>query len=184
MKEKYTFRLFPTEIQKELIETNYFCSKFIYEYYIKKIQYDEEVNGLKFGEDFTEFGYDKYITQLKKLDDYSFLKDASILALQGGMRKLFHDVYNSRERKGVKYPPYRLLKKQEIAYSIQQKKKEKHIYICSYGIQVPKIGKIQMNQTSYIPYNQKIKEITIYKTKTGMYYVTISFFEDENALDK
>ena len=41
-----------------------------------------------------------------------------------------------------------------------------------------------MNQTSYIPYNQKIKEITIYKTKTGMYYVTISFFEDEKTLDK
>lgn len=179
MKKKYTFRLFPTEVQKELIETNCFCSKFIYEYYIKKIQYDEETECLEFGKDILEFEYDKYITQLKKNDNYSFLKESSSLALQGGMRKLFHDIYISRKSKKEKYPSYKLPVRQQIAYSMKQSKNENHFYLCPLGIKIPKIGVIQMNQTTYIPYTQKIEEITIYRTKTGMHYITIFFFEDE-----
>ena len=180
MGKKYTFRLFPTEEQKEFFDKNFFCSRFIYEFFIGKIQYDEEVNKLEAGKgSLVEYEYNKFIPPMKREKEYTFLKEADSKALQGAMKKLFRDVYISRENHKSKYPLYKLPKNQTGSYLITQNIKESSMYITAYGLKVPKIESIQMNQTKYVSYNQKIKEVTIYKTLHDRYYATIIFFDNE-----
>ena len=116
---------------------------------------------------------------MKREKEYTFLKEADSKALQGAMKKLFRDVYISRENHKSKYPLYKLPKNQTGSYLITQNIKESSMYITAYGLKVPKIESIQMNQTKYVSYNQKIKEVTIYKTLHDRYYATIIFFDNE-----
>lgn len=175
MERKFTFRLFPTEEQKKFFDINFYCSRVVYEYFLKKIKYDEEVKKLEFGKSIFEFGYDKILTQLKKQNDFSFLKEADSKSLQGAVNKLFHDVHNSREYHGIKYPVYKLLKNQKNLYRIMQNLNEKSIYLCSYGLKVPKIDVVQLNQTHYISSSWKITKVDIYQTYTDRYYAKITF---------
>lgn len=184
-KQEITFRLFPTEEQKKFFDKNFFCSRFIYEYFIKRIQYDEEVNDMEFGkEGLTEWDYDKKIPELKKFEEYSFLREADSRALQGAMTKLFRDVWMSRKNHRKKYPEYKLPVKEQNSYTTVKNKDYTGLYISSYGLKLPKIEYIQINQTRRIPYNWKIAKVKVYQTKTDRYYATITFDIIENTEEK
>lgn len=176
MEKEFTFRIFPTDEQKKFFEKNFYCSRFIYEYFLPKIQEDEEKNHLEFGEEYLNpWVYDKKITKLKQQEGYEFLQEVGITALQGAMKKLFAKVHVSRKQKKIKYPPYQLAKNKKNSFLVLQNTNGIGIYLCSHGLKIPKIEYIQINQTQFVPNQWKMKEVEIYETPQGLYYAHLNY---------
>lgn len=179
MKKEFTFRIFPTDEQKEFFEKNFYCAKFIYEHFLPQIKEDEEKNNLEFGKKpLTEYEYDKRITKLKQEKDYEFLQEVGITALQGAMKKLFAKVHISREQKKVKYPEYKLSKNKRNSFLVLQNTTTIGIYLCPDGLKIPKIDYIPVQQTEFVSRKWKMQEAEIYETPDGLYYTHL-IFDDE-----
>ena len=100
----YKYRIYPTEEQKVLIEKTFGCSRLVY-------------NHLLFLSNQTKYmGYTQssaVITNLKKLEDYVFLKEVDSMALQESARDL-QRAYNNFFR-GLKEK-----KQEQVIYAIRE----------------------------------------------------------------
>ena len=171
MEKKITFRLFPSEKQKKLFDINFRCTRIVYNYFAELVKNDKEI-----GVELSEWDYDKYLPPLKNSDDFAFLKEPDSKTLQGAINKLFKDMGIARRFKKDVYPVYKLRKNQKNFYRVlQDQKKEKAIYLCAYGLKLPKVGFVQLNQKCYISPNWKISGADIYQTYTDKYYAKITF---------
>lgn len=77
---RYNFRFYPTDIQRAELAQTFGCARFVYNWGVQLGRDSEKVPS--FGE------YSKRLTQLKKQEDTSWLRDVSSVALQQSLRNL------------------------------------------------------------------------------------------------
>jgi len=164
----YKFRIYPTKDQSTKIDETFRSVKFIWN---KNV---EIFNSYKKGEKITY----KSTTILRQ--EFEFLQKSSYCALQQ-MERNFQDTlkqfFNKKRKKKLGRPKF---KKEQNSYQLTNKKyniRGKKIYL-------EKIGLVKIEIDRNIPTNVKYYSCTVSKSKSGKYFVSIAFSQDEQIFEK
>ena len=168
-------RIYPDSVQKDFISKQLGCCRLIYNKLLdyKKIQYEQNKQKCSL----SQLG--KYLTNLKKQDEYLFLNDVYSVCLQQSLNDLMV-AYNNFFKFNKGYPKFKSKKdkKQTCKFS-NTIFKYKHDKIKGNRITLIKqlkniLFKCSRKNEIYLNHNQKyIQSITLVKTTTGKYYLSI-----------
>lgn len=161
----YKFRLYPNKTQANLIDRTIGCTRFIYNCMLadKIKHYKDTKQSLK-----------NHPAQYKK--EFEFLKEVDSLALANAQMNL-EIAYNNffrRLKQGKKelgFPKFKSKRKATWSYTTNNQKGSIRIENCK--IKLPKVGFVKIIQHRGIPDEQIIKSVTITKTRTNRYYISI-----------
>ena len=158
------FRIYPNKMQKNLIDHTFGCSRLIYNrgLELRKKSYDDG-NPIGYSET------SKMLTELKKSDEYSFLKDVDSIALQQALRDL-DKAYKSFFKKQSSFPVFKSKRSAKQSYRTQYQKN--NITIVGKYIKLPKLGYVKIKQSREIC--GKINNVTVERTLTDKYFVVLN----------
>ena len=163
----YKFRIYPNEEQEILLSKHFGCSRFVYNYFLneRKEQYQKDNKSDNY------YKQAKSLTELKKQDEYNWLKEVNSQTIQFALRNL-DTAYDRFFRKLAQFPKFKS-RKHKNTFTIPQfgVVKDGKIFIPKFkdGIKV-NLDKREIKG--------KIGKMNITKTPTGKYYVSI-FTEQE-----
>lgn len=174
----YKFRIYPSEIQKELIEKSFGCTRFIYNNMLAlQIKtYEEE------GKSYSKYDLVKMIPSLKK--EYEWLKEVDSTCLQATVDDLDSAYQNFfREiKKGNNQGFPKFKSKRNPKRSFKSKCVNNNITIKDNLIKLPKLKWVRAKITQSI--DGKILNATVSKTPTGKYFVSLCCKVDIEQLSK
>ena len=159
------FRLKPNKTQIKLLNQNFGCTRFIYNHCLamKKELYKDDK------QKFNYVDMCRHITDLKKYEETSWLRDADNISLQQSTRDLCTAFQNFFEHR-VRFPKF-------------HKKNAKQSYRTRVGkiignrVRIPKIGMVKFIQSRDI--YGRILNATITKTASSKYFISFCVeFED------
>lgn len=160
----FKFRIYPNKSQQEILAKNFGCCRFVYNYFLNKAIQNYKENK-KFN---SIYDNQKELTKLKKLEQYSFLKEADSQALNSSLTNLGYS-YSRFFKKFSGYPKF---KKKSYSQSYTTYNICNSIcFIKENQIQMPKIGLVKIKKHRQI--EGRIVSGTISKTTTGKYYVSL-----------
>jgi putative transposase len=102
MKKSYKFRFYPSQEQETLLKKTIGCTRFIYNYFLSLKQE-------KYNQDKTTISYNKtskLLTELRKTEEYLFLKEVNYVSLQQSLRHL-DKAYNNFFKRKTKFPNFK-----------------------------------------------------------------------------
>ena len=190
-KKAYKFRIYPTKKQAKLIDKTFGCCRFVFNYSLAtQKQKDEmwyiveemvqqgyfEENNWR-GEFFDKTNSIKDIAKLKKTHDW--LKEVDSIALQSTVENL-GIAYDKYYKKTGGKPKFKS-KKNEIQ-SYTTKLINGNIEIIGKRIKLPRLGLVKIKNSRTI--NGGIKRVTVSKTKSNKYFVSILCDVDIQELPK
>lgn len=176
----YKFRLYPIKEQAILINKTIGCARFVFNYSLgKQVNKDKmwyiveemvqcgqfQQNNWK-GEFFNKKDSINAIKELKT--NYPFLKEVDSIALQSSVENL-DNAYSRYYKKLGEKPRFKSKKNEVQAY--KTKMVNNNIKVLDNHIQLPKLGKVKFAKSKEVI--GKIKNVTIRRTKTGKYFVSI-----------
>ena len=174
----YKFRIYPSEIQKELIEKSFGCTRFIYNNMLAlQIKtYEEE------GKSYSKYDLVKMIPSLKK--EYEWLKEVDSTCLQAAIDDLDSAYQNFfREiKKGNNQGFPKFKSKRNPKRNFESKCVNNNITIKDNLIKLPKLKWVRAKISQTI--NGRILNATISKTPTGKYFVSLCCKVDITQLEK
>ena len=174
----YKFRIYPSEIQKELIEKSFGCTRFIYNNMLAlQIKtYEEE------SKSYSKYDLVKMIPSLKK--EYEWLKEVDSTCLQATVDDLDSAYQNFfREiKKGNNQGFPKFKSKRNPKRSFESKCVNNNITIKDNLIKLPKLKWVRAKITQSI--DGKILNATVSKTPTGKYFVSLCCKVDIEQLSK
>lgn len=162
----YKFRLYPNNAQTELLAKHFGCTRFVYNYFLNQRKEQYKLNG-KSDNYYVEA---KSLTELKKQEATAWLKDVNAQTLQFAIRSL-ETAYTNFFKKRAKFPKF----------------KSKH---SKNSFTVPQFASIADNRLFIHKFKEGIKcrvhreikgkigKVTISKTPSGKYFVSV-FTEEE-----
>lgn len=180
MYKAYKFRIYPNEEQKIFINKTFGCSRYVYNYYLSKIQTDGYTNSYNNIKDYTNVL--KYNSPfLQEIDSIVIRK--SLFNLEDAFKKLFNKTggypkfkskynrssYNTTAVNGI----YKNKKYCNIELDLENKR-----------VKLPKLKWVKINGYRNLKnINGEIKNATISKEATGKYYVSI-LIEIDKKIEK
>lgn len=174
MLKSIKIRIYPDDVQKEFISKQLGCCRLVYNklLYYKKTQYEQN----KLNISWKELG--KYLTNLKKQDEYLFLNDVYIQSLQQSIMDLIK-AYDNFFKLHKGYPKFKSKKdtKQTCRFTnmiFKNKRKINGNRITLIKQLKNILFKCSRKNEIYLNHNQnKIHSITLTKTATNKYYLSI-----------
>ena len=174
----YKFRLYLNEKQKETFSKYFGCSRVVWnkalelrESYYKEHKNDKAKEGLNY--------YDtaRFLRELKQKEEYKWLKESNSQSLQQTLMDL--DKAFKAFFKGIsKYPNYKK-KTNRQSFRVPQ-----FFNFTDNLLYLPKMGKgIKMEIHREFP-RDKVKQLTVTKTPTGKYFVSITVDDRKEAPSK
>ena len=174
MQKGIKFRIYPNREQQNLINQTFGCCRFIYN---KGLAMRNEAyeNGNKIGYVQTS----AILTELKKCEDFAFLKVVDSVALQQSLRDLDRGFMNFFQKRAA-HPTFKSKHNHHQAYrTINQRN---NIRIAGRYIKLPKLGYVKIRQSMEVG---KIKNVTIERTPTGKYFAVLNVeFEPQPRQNK
>ena len=163
MEKAYKLRIYPNIEQTILINKTLGCSRYIFNsgLALRKDNYDKGLLA-----NYSETS--KMLTSLKQDEDTSFLKEADSIALQQSLRDLdtaFKNFFFKRNG----YPKFK--SKHDYKQSYRTINQGNNIRFEGNCIKLPKIGLVKVKNS--FKEIGKIHSVTVSKTKTNKYYVSI-----------
>ena len=163
------FKLKPNKTQIKLLNQNFGCTRFIYNHCLamKKELYKDDK------QKFNYVDMCKHITDLKKYEETSWLKNADNISLQQSARDLCTAFQNFFEHR-ARFPKF-------------HKKSAKQSYRTRVGkiignhVRIPKIGMVKFIQSRDI--YGRILNATITKTASNKYFISFCVELDDNFTD-
>ena len=168
------FRLYPDDEQKMMLAKIFGCARLVYNKAYEWFLKDYAMYRLTKSSGTMPEGYVKYsfagmcrkVTELKKTDEYAFLKEVDSTALQQKLKDF--DTAVSRFFKGEANFPKPKSKINRQTYrtvnpSVKIGDGGKYIYL-------PKVGHVRIKKTRDIG---KIHSVTVIKERSGRYYISI-----------
>ena len=163
MQKGVKFRIYPNREQKNLINQTFGCCRFIYN---KGLTMRNEAyqNGNKIGYSQTSV----MLTELKKCDDFSFLKVVDSIALQQSLRDLDRGFVNFFQKRAA-HPVFKSKHNHHQSYrTINQ---GDNIRIVGRYIKLPKLGYVKVRQSMEIGH---INNVTVERTPAGKYFAVLN----------
>ena len=157
----YKYRLLPNKKQEEILARYFGAVRFVYNHFLaeRKKQYDKTSKSDNY------YAQAKALTNLKKQEEYSWLKEVNSQTLQQSLRHL-ETAYTNFFRGNARFPRFKA-KKNGGSFNVPQ--------FCSVAdgrIFIPKFK----NGIKIVEHRQfigKIKNMTISVTPSGKYFVSI-----------
>ena len=164
------FRAYPNKEQQNLINRTLGCSRMIYNkgLSMRNIAY---AAGDKIGYNQTS----SMLTELKKQEDYAFLKEVDSIALQQSLRDLDRGFKNFFAKRAA-HPRFK--SKHDHHQSYRTMNQGNNIRITGRYIKLPKLGYIKIRQSMEIGH---INHVTIERTPTGKYFSSSMWISTRNS---
>jgi putative transposase len=161
MIKAYKYKLLPNDEQKCLLNKHFGSIRFIYNYFLneRKNEYETNKNTLNY--------YDnaKALTELKKHDDYNWLKEINSQSLQDSLKNL-ETAYKNFFKYKKGFPKFKS-KKHKNSFAVPQS-----VDVINDELHIPKF-KNGIKLIKHRPFHGIIKSCTISKTTTNEYFVSI-----------
>ena len=169
MQKGVKFRAYPNKQQQNLINQTLGCCRLIYNKGLA-MRNGAYSNGEKIDYNQTS----AMLTELKKSDDFAFLRDVDSIALQQSLRDLDRGFKNFFEKR-ARHPQFKSKHNNHQSYrTINQ---GDNIRIVGNYIKLPKLGYVKIKQSMKVG---RINNITMEHTPTGKYFVVLNVdFEPE-----
>jgi putative transposase len=158
----YKFRISPNEEQEILLSKHFGCSRFVYNHFLneRKEQYQKDKKSDNY------YVQAKTLTDLKKKEEYNWLKEVNSQTIQFALRSL-DTAYVNFFRGNAQFPNFKS-RKHKNTFTIPQ-----FGLVKDNRILIPKFkGGIKVNLDKR-EIKGKIGKMNITKTPTGKYYVSI-----------
>lgn len=169
MQKGVKFRAYPNKEQQNLINQTLGCCRLIYNKGLA-MRNDAYSNGEKIGYNQTS----AMLTELKKSDDFAFLKQVDSIALQQSLRDLDRGFVNMFQRR-ARHPVFK--SKHNHHQSYRTVNQGNNIRIVGNCIKLPKLGYVKIKQSMEVGH---INHVTVERTSTGKYFVILNVdFEPE-----
>lgn len=168
----YKFRIYPSKEQQSILARYFGSVRFVYNHFLaeRKQQYEETQHS----DDY--YKQAKSLTELKKQEEYSWLKEINSQTLQHALRHL-ETAYVNFFRGTAKFPNFKS-KKNKNSFSVPQ-----NCSLSSGRIYIPKFKEgIRIKEHRKV--KGIVKSMTISLTPTGKYYVSILTEELYEAIQK
>ena len=169
MQKGIKFRIYSNREQKNLIHQTLGCCRLIYNrgLAMRKESYEE---GKKIG--YTQTS--AMLTELKRQEEFAFLKAADSIALQQSLRDLDRSFVNFFQKR-ASYPTFK--SKHNRFQSYRTVNQKDNIRIVGRYIKLPKLGFVKIRQSMEVG---KINHVTIEYTPAGKYFAVLNIdFEPE-----
>ena len=164
MNKGVKFRAYPNKEQQDLINRTFGCCRLIYNKGLA-MRNDAFASGQK---GFKYAQTSSMLTELKKQDDFAFLKEVDSIALQQSLRDLDRGFKNFFEKR-TGYPRFKSKGNNHQSYrTINQ---DNNIRIVDKHIKLPKLGYVKIKQSMEVGH---INNVTIERTPTGKYFVVLN----------
>jgi len=157
MFKAYKYRIYPDAQQTELINKTIGCTRFVYNTLLADCM-----------KQYKETGKSKIKTPASLKEEYEWLKEVDSLALCNAQMNL-NTAYSKFFRKQSRFPIFHSKKNSHQSYTTNNVGGQ--IRIEKGKLRLPKLGLIKTVFHRYC--YGKIKSVTVSKTKTGKYYVSI-----------
>lgn len=171
VEKAYSFRIVPNKEQKELINKNIGCTRFVFNHFLAKAK-EDKYQSYTF--------YSSQLPQLKK--EYEWLKEVDSISLQQSLKDL--DKAFKRFFSGLAgFPKFKSKRKHRQSYRTQYFKRKsgtESIEIKGDKIKLPKLGWVKFRKSREV--KGEIQNVTIRKPKTGKYYISICVQEQIKEL--
>lgn len=156
----YKFRLYPN-IEQEIMFTKTFgCVRFIYNKMLSdKIKHYEE----------TKQKLNNTPAQYKS--EFEWLKEVDCYALCNAQMNLQSAYNNFFRTPKMGFPKFKSRKNQKDSYTTNNL--SGNVAIVDGKLKLPKVGYVKVRQHRNIPENQKLKSVTISRTRSGKYFASI-----------
>ena len=170
MNKGVKFRVYPNKEQQNLITQTFGCCRLVYNKGLA-MRNDAYANGQKVGYNQTS----AMLSELKKSDNFAFLKAVDCIALQQSLRDLDRGFRNMFEKR-ARHPKFKSKRNNHQSYrTINQ---GNNIRIVGKYIKLPKLGYVKIKQSMEVGH---INNVTIERTPTGKYFVALNVdFEPEH----
>ncbi|TQS72195.1 IS200/IS605 family element transposase accessory protein TnpB [Ornithinibacillus gellani] len=158
----YSFRIYPTKKQTELINKTIGCSRFVFNHFLAiwNHTYNETGKGLS---------YNTCSAQLPQLkQELTWLKEVDSIALQSSLQNLA-DAFLRFFKKQNKAPRFKSKKNHVQSYKTKQT--NGNIAIIENKIKLPKLGLVRFAKSREV--RGRIIHATIRRNPTGKYFVSI-----------
>ena len=169
MQKGVKFRIYPNKNQRGLINQTFGCCRFIY-----NTGLDMRNKAFRDGEKANYSKTSTMLTELKRNDEFSFLRDVDSIALQQSLRDLDQGFVNFFQKRAG-YPRFKSKHNNHQSYRTMNQNNK--IRIVGKYIKLPKLGYVKIRQYMEIGH---INNATIKRTPTGKYFVVLNVkFEPE-----
>lgn len=166
MLKSYKYRLYPNKEQEEYFAKCFGCVRFIYNRMLSdKIDYYKE----------TKQKLNNTPAQYKK--EFPWLKEVDSLALANAQMNLQAAYNNFFTRPEVGFPKFKSKKNHYYSYTTNNQKGS--VSISDRYIKLPKIGLVRVKK--HRDFEGIIKSVTVSKTPSGKYYVSVLVNCEEQA---
>ena len=163
MQKGIKFRIYPNREQKNLINQTLGCCRLIYN---KGLAMRNEA--YKTGNKISYSQTSAMLTDLKKQEEFAFLKVVDSIALQQSLRDLDRGFVNFFQKRAA-YPVFKSKHNHHQSYrTINQ---NKSIRIVGRYIKLPKLGYVKIRQSMEVG---KINYVTVERTPTGKYFAVLN----------
>ena len=160
MFKAYKYRIKPNKAQELKLNQFFGCARFIYNWGLNRKSEVYSTNNTNI----SCFDLIKEVVQLKKSENFSWLKDTYAQTLQMSLRNL-DNAYTSFFKKKSGFPKFKKkFNRQSLQYSQGVKIKDNKIFL-------PKIGWVKYHNSR--DFSGDIKTVTVSKNPSGEYYVSI-----------
>lgn len=175
MIKSYKVRLEPTKEQMEMLFRTSGCARFVYNWCLA-FQKERREQGEKF---VSAMGMSKYLTALKKQDEYSWLKEVDSIALVGAYTDACTSFKNffrgCKKGKKIGYPKFKSKKHSTPAFMPNYQA----IKFNENQVKLPKVGIVKLSRKNYIPIVKKYSNPRV--TFDGLnWYISVGVEEAEN----
>ncbi|MEE8835643.1 MAG: IS200/IS605 family element RNA-guided endonuclease TnpB [Eubacteriales bacterium] len=169
MQKGIRFRAYPGKQQKIMINQTLGCCRLVYNKGLA-MRNDAFSNGQKAGYKQTS----AMLTDLKRQEEYAFLKEADSIALQQSLRDLDRGFINFFEKRAG-HPQFK--SKHNNRQSYRTVNQGNNIRIVGKYLKLPKLGYVKIRQSMEVGH---IHNVTVERTPTGKYFVVLNVeFEPE-----
>ena len=158
-------RLYPSKGQRCLIEQTLGCCRLIYNKGLEK-RISDYKNSVKTNYCQTS----KMLTELKKTDEFAFLRQADSVALQTSLKDL-DKAFANFFAKRAKYPRFKSKHNHRPSYRTLNNNNGSSIRIEDKHIKLPKVGWVKIRQTVK---NANIRYATVVKAPSGKYFAVLT----------
>lgn len=163
MQKGIKFRIYPNREQQNIINQTLGCCRLIYN---KGLAMRNEAyeSGNKIGYSQTS----AMLTELKKHEDFAFLRTVDSIALQQSLRDLDRGFVNFFHKR-ARHPQFK--SKHNVRQSYRTINQGDNIRIAGKYLKLPKLGFVKIRQSMEVG---KIHNVTIEHTSTGKYFAVLN----------
>ena len=169
MRKGVKFRAYPNKEQKDLINRTLGCCRLVYNKGL-----DMRKTAYAAGKKPSYGQTSAMLTELKKTEAFSFLKEVDSIALQQSLRDLDRAFVNMFQKR-AKHPVFK--NKRDTRQSYRTINQGDNIRIAGKYLKLPKLGYVKIKQSMEVGH---INNVTVERTPTGKYFVVLNVdFEPE-----